>query len=54
MFLVENQIPVSAARLWLLPVQVRYVACPLIALSCCAVVLVALLLLGIIPTALMV
>ncbi len=52
--LVENQIPVSAARLWLLPVQIRYVACPLIALSCCAFVLVALLLLGIIPTALMV
>ncbi len=38
-FLVENQIPVSAAHLWLLPVQVRYVARPLIALSCCAVVI---------------
>ncbi len=38
-FLVENRIPVSAARLWLLPVQVRYVARPLIALLCCAVVI---------------
>ncbi len=36
--LVENQIPVSAARLSLLPVQVRYVARPLIALSCCTLV----------------
>ncbi len=37
-FSIENQIPVSAARLWLLPVQVRHVSRLLIALSCCTLV----------------
>ena len=37
-FWFRIKIPVSAARLWLLPVQVRYIARPLVALSCCTLV----------------
>jgi hypothetical protein len=48
------QIPVSVVLTCLLPVQVRCVKGPVDALSCCAAVLAALMLLGIIPITLMV
>ena len=53
-FLVQKQIPVSVVSPCLLPVQVWCVYCPVDALSCCAAVLAALMLLGIIPITLMV